>query len=499
MKKYLVLISFALTLKCVYAQGGRKENNLAEKSKKLSPLKVSDNGRYFIKEDGRPFFWLGDTAWDLISGACKEETKDQPSVMKYFQSRAEKGFNVIQTVISGNRNKNFNGHEPFEQGDYTKPLVKKGPDNDYWDMVDFIISQAAEHGFNLALLPVWNNSIPNDHMLEKDPGNAYKYGFFLGNRYRNEKHIFWILGGDPGTAGRYVDQPSRLKMIQSMAEGITDGVNGENQYDGKADYSSTLMSYHPKGWGTSSSEYLHQEPWLDFNMIQTGTRFDFTNFVSIDSDYAKKPPKPTLDSEVAYEYSMSLKANVHEREKYKERRISDWDVRRAAYWSVFSGGFGFTYGHRSFVSWVQKGDRGENGKDLPWYKALNSPASFQMVYLQNLMLSRPYVDRIPDQNLINRRTQGLGVEQVKATRDKQGTYAFVYMPVGNAVVIDLSGLSAQKIKAHWFDPRVGVIHSIGEFDGTKNKLFIPPSNGAGQDWVLILDDASKNYLLPGEN
>ncbi len=498
MQKYLVLMGFALTLRCAYAQRDNKDNNSGGNVKQLAALRISGNGRYLITEDGRPFFWLGDTAWGLISGACREETREQPSVTRYFKSRSEKGFNVIQTVISDNGNKNFYGHEPFQQGDYTKPLVKKGPDNDYWDMVDFIVSQAAGYGFYLALLPVWNNSVPSDHPLEKDPANAYQYGHFLGNRYSNKKHIFWILGGDPGHAGMYVDTPSRLKMVQAMAEGIADGVNGKSGYDGKADFSTTLMSYHPKGWGTSSSEYLHQEPWLDFNLIQTGTRFDFTNYVAIDSDYAKTPPKPTLDSEVAYEYSMTLKANVHERERYKERRISDWDVRRAAYWSVFSGGFGFTYGHRSFVSWVQKGERLENGKDLPWYKALHSPASFQMVLLRDLMLSRPYLDRIPDQNLINRRSQGLGVEQVKATRDTAGTYAFVYLPVGNAVMIELSVLSAAKVKAHWFDPRVGVVHAIGEFDGKKNQLFVPPSNGTGQDWILLLDDASKNYPLPVE-
>jgi Protein of unknown function (DUF4038) len=29
-------------------------------------LKVSPNGRFLVKEDGSPFFYLGDTAWELF-------------------------------------------------------------------------------------------------------------------------------------------------------------------------------------------------------------------------------------------------------------------------------------------------------------------------------------------------------------------------------------------------------------------------------------------------
>ena len=31
------------------------------------PLRVSEDGRRFVDRDGRPFFWLGDTAWPLFA------------------------------------------------------------------------------------------------------------------------------------------------------------------------------------------------------------------------------------------------------------------------------------------------------------------------------------------------------------------------------------------------------------------------------------------------
>jgi len=34
-------------------------------------------------------------------------------------------------------------------------------------------------------------------------------------------------------------------VFRAMAEGVADGVNGIDRQDTKADYSTTLMSYHP--------------------------------------------------------------------------------------------------------------------------------------------------------------------------------------------------------------------------------------------------------------
>lgn len=466
---------------------------------KLPPLKISENGRYLVTDKGEPFFWLGDTAWFLVLKASRESNEQQPGLDQYFQNRHTKGFTVLQTSLlseAGKGPKNAYGHDPFENGDYSKPLVKAGPDNDFWDMVDYIIDKGQEYGIYLALLPVWNNSIPAEHQLEQDPQVAYRYGHFLGNRYKTKTHIIWVMGGDPGNPTRYVSSPSRLKMVRAIAEGIADGVNGQNNYDGTADYQTTLMSYHPPGAGRSSGNLLHNEPWLDFNMIQTGTRFEFANYESIQGDYAQKPPKPTLDSEVTYEYSNPLQHITNERARYGDKRLSDTDVRRAAYWSVFAGGFGFTYGHRSFIQWLRKGETVHNGGDMPWYRGLDAPGSFQMSHLKKLMLSRPFLTRIPDQTLISWRSKGYGNNLAMATRDEAGTYALVYAPLGSPLLIELSKLSAPNLIAHWYDPRVGVYHKIGDVKAEGMKLFEPPSNGEGQDWILILDDATKNYPLP---
>ena len=56
------------------------------------PLKVADNHRYLVHQNGTPFFWLGDTAWELFHRLNREEA-DQ-----YLKRRAEQGFTVVQAV-----------------------------------------------------------------------------------------------------------------------------------------------------------------------------------------------------------------------------------------------------------------------------------------------------------------------------------------------------------------------------------------------------------------
>ena len=245
-----------------------------------------------------PFFWLGDTAWALFEKASRSAVADQPELDVYLRTRAAQGFTVIQSALIKEAWRNLEGHEQFE-ADRASPRVRPGPADDFWDMADFVVERAAAHGLYLAILPAWMVSVPDDHPLVTDPAVAYRYGRFLGGRYADDP-IIWVMGGDPYRRGTDVDHPARLSMTRALAEGIADGATGVDLADGVADWSTTLMSFHPKGGNHSSSEVLHGEPWLDFNMIQTTTARDFANYHTVERDYQKLPVKPTFDSEVAY-------------------------------------------------------------------------------------------------------------------------------------------------------------------------------------------------------
>ena len=56
-------------------------------------LEVAPGGRHLQTTAGEPFFWLGDTAWELF------HRLDLAEAERYLDARAEQGFNVVQAVV----------------------------------------------------------------------------------------------------------------------------------------------------------------------------------------------------------------------------------------------------------------------------------------------------------------------------------------------------------------------------------------------------------------
>jgi hypothetical protein len=130
----------------------------------------------------------------------------------------------------------------------------------------------------------------------------------------------------------------------------------------------------------------------------------------------------------------------------------------------------------------------------PWHEALSLPGAGQMRHGRALMLSRPYLRRIPDQTLIVS-DAGAGAHHVRATRDSEGTYAMVYVPSGRPVELNLTLLTGELLSGYWYDPRTGVARAIGAIQKQERAAFTPPSGGP--DWVLVIDDAASGYHAPG--
>jgi hypothetical protein len=178
------------------------------------------------------------------------------------------------------------------------------------------------------------------------------------------------------------------------------------------------------------------------------------------------------------------------------------DVRRAFYWDVFSGACGHTYGHHSIWQMWQSGRDPVNGPLMPWQEALAQPGSAQMQIGRRLIESRPFLTRIPDDSLIvpdgvETSVPGAGRYRFKATRDREGTYAMVYAPVGRAFTVRMHAIRGSRVRAWWFNPRNGESQEIGTFANTGERTFSPPNPGETLDWILVLDDASKGYPKPG--
>lgn len=144
MATLILAVSRLLAVKCTAAV-----------ERDLPPLRVSENQRFLVTTDGKPFFWLADTAWELFHRLNREEAT------RYLEDRASKGFTIIQAValaeLDGLNTPNAYGHRPLVDNDPNRPDLKDGPDNDYWDHVDFIVRRANELGLRIGFLPTWGD------------------------------------------------------------------------------------------------------------------------------------------------------------------------------------------------------------------------------------------------------------------------------------------------------------------------------------------------------
>jgi len=440
-------------------------------------LKVTPNGHYLQYEDGTPFFWLGDTGWELFHRLTIQE------IARYLDNRKSKGFNVIQAVILAE----LDGvHSSNKYGDY--PLINNNPDKPnekYFRLVDTVVVMAAKRGITMALLPAWGDKVTLKYggkgPVIFDTANAYRYGKYLGNRYKNANNIIWILGGDRPPQD---DKDDWKPVYAALAKGLKDGAS--RHY---------LTSFHPGGYVWESSVYLHKEDWLDFNMIQSGhSELDQPVWKTVWRDWHLQPSKPVLDGEPCYEdHPINPWPTWNPANGY----FRDYDVRRQIYRSVFSGGFGVTYGHHAIWQFYNPSVEKLNHADRYWYDALDRPGAFQAGYLKKLILSRLPLNRIPDTTLIISGQGTKNAEHIAAFRDGDGSYAMVYLPVGKKIEINTALIKAKEIRAWWFNPRTGETEKFFSFKAAKTHWFTPPALGIKNDWVLVLDDAAKQYKEPG--
>ena len=438
-------------------------------------LKVSANQRYLQFEDGQPFFWQGETGWLL------PERLDRAEAAYYLQRCREAGYNVVQIqVMDGVPSYNIYGQPSLVDGWDFSHIDRKGVYG-YWDHLDYIISQAELNGIYIGMVAIWGGLVKAGLMNEQQ---AKAYGTFLANRYKDRPNIVWIMGGD-------IQGDINPKEWEALATTI------------KAIDKNHLMTYHPRGRYTSA-KWWAEASWMDFHMFQSGHRkygqrmgnkdypipdnTEEDNWMYVDSTWAYKPMKPVLDAEPSYE---DIPMGLHDA---NEARWQDYDVRRYAYWSVFAGSCGHTYGHNAIMQMLKPGyptSYGDAGDVKTWYQGLKDPGFSQMKFLKNLMLSFPYYDRIPDQSIIAGKN-GKQYDRLIATRGND--YLMVYNYHSNPMKIDLTKISGVKKNVWWMDAATGNLRYIGEFD-SKVFTFSPKHTvKAICDGVLIAVDASKDYL-----
>ena len=434
------------------------------------PLKVSDNNLYIVHENGTPFFWMGNTAWLLPERLNREEAA-------YFLSKdREAGYNVEQIqVLNAIPTFNVYGHQAnnaeFDFSKVSKPSVYG-----YWEHLDYIVDVAEQNGIYIAMDCIWGSMLK-----QMDVKKAESLGKFLAQRYKDKPNIIWMIGGD---------------IMGDKSPEVWDALARPTKKIDK----NHIMTFHPRGRTTSAWWYNDRE-WMDFNMFQSGHRRygqrngdgDYTmkdnteedNWRYVDMSFEKEPLRPVIDGEPSYE---DIPQGLHD---FSAPRWQDYDVRRYAYWAVFGGCFGHTYGHNSVMQFIRPGLGASFGAEKPWWDAMKDPGYNQMKYLKWLILSFPFTERRADQSIIAG-ANGERYDRIIATRGND--YLLVYNYSGKPMDIDLGKISGSKKKVWWMNPTNGQLTYHGEYE---SKVTTFTDDGAylrESDRVLIAIDANKDYI-----
>ena len=425
------------------------------------PLRINDQHRYLLNGN-TPFFYLADTAW-LLCQVCDEE-----QARLYLTNRREKGFTVIQSMLI-HCLPDMDATNPAEsERDATQP--------EYWRFVDKIVHMAEELGLYMALVPAWG-SVVQAGLLH--PGNLDTYMTFLAERYRSAPNIIWLLGGDirgDEYIPFYRQAGKRLRKLNP----------------------DKLIGYHPFG-RTSSSQWFHNEPWLDFNMFQSGHRrydqaslgawddnhldsesyFGEDNWRYVEHDLALTPPKPTIDGEPSYEWILQ---GLHDLSQPYWR---EWDVRRYAYWSLFAGAMGHTYGDNSIQQFFHTPTiPGAFGVRYPWQDALHHVGSEQMGILRELMESVDYQHGRPAQELL---LSAQGEQYHRISVFAGSDYLFAYDYLGESFTISLAPFTGRRVTSSWFNPVSGRRSFLGDVTGLDHLTVKPAARFTpDNDWVLVI-------------
>lgn len=448
-------------------------------SAKTWRLQVSDNQRFLQYTDGKPFFWLGDTGWLLPQRLNQDEAGG------YLSRAAKAGFNVVQVqVINGVPCMNAYGqlsNNPQNPWDFSCfDSQNKGLTASYWDHLDRIIQIAEKQNIYIGMVCIWGGLVKSGAI---DVEGAKAYGKFLAERYKDFPNIIWIIGGD-------IQGNIKPEVWTALAETI------------KSIDKNHLMTFHPRGRYTSAKWWSKAE-WLDFHMYQSGHRAygqrmgnkdypipDNTEedcWMYVDSTWAYKPIKPVVDGEPSYE---DIPVGLH---FPNGPRWQAHDVRRYAYWDVFAGAFGHTYGHNAIMQMVKPGlGVAYASTSKLWYEAQQDEGYQEMRYLKALILSFPFFERIPDQTVVASEN-GTRYDRLIATRGND--YLLVYNYTAGDMTIDLRKISGDRKNIWWMDASTGKLTFLGERDSKVFTFRMQHNAQQGvHDGVLIAVDASRDYI-----
>jgi len=393
----------------------------------VTAIRVSANGRYFVDEQGEPFFWLGDTQWELFRCFTPQDAD------AVIARRKAQGFSVLQVMVTGlgkGDRPNMEGHAAWVGG------APGHPNEAYFENVDRVVDAISRAGM-VAVLGIYHQEQREVLTCE----NARAYARWLSGRYADVPCIVWTMY--PRAEQEFVP------VMRELAAGLREGDGGVH-----------MITVHPDPSPTSSS-FIHGESWLDFNMMQPCLDYESIHDM-IARDRACVPSKPTVMAEGGYE-GVNL-----------GRLQTPLEIRKQAYWSYLAGGH-HSYGHDS-----------SNTAPHEWRSWIDSPGAQHLGICRRVLTGlREWWNLVPDQSLFAAGA-GSGIALNVAARSASDHWALLYLASSTTVGIKMAGIcDATSAEASWINPTTGARTGLGVLACRGTRDFTAPAGWA--DALLLFE------------
>jgi len=442
--------------------------------------RVSDNQRYLTYADGTPFFYLGDTAWEIAWKSVIEDARD------YLDDRHQKGFTAVQIVPMSHQVFDTFGVVNRYGQTYLLNYDHSMLNPRYFDYLDSIVQMANERGITAVLVPMWAamNELHFNPVYQRfafTHDESMLIARYIGARYAGN-NVMWIIGGD-----NVYDTPQRKAFWTEFAH-VLDDASGRVH----------LKTSHPQGW-TSSFDYWGSEAtWLDFHMYQSSHTAggDYT-WSAGERASMLTPMKPTLNGEAVYEDIYHNLWAPGDTNHVDTRRIVPLDVRQANYESVLAGAIvGITYGGNGVWQWNVPTIWASHLPSHYVREAWQMPGSSQMTVFRQIMERVRWYQLRPRQDL-NKAFNNTSENYLPiASTDSD---LIVYVPAHtSSFALNLREYGST-IAMRMVNPATGVEGStvalaIGEIGDSLT--FIPPDTN---DWVMIIRQATQSLVPIGKS
>lgn len=424
---------------------------------------------HFARQNGDPFYFIGDTAWSLVTDDV-EEQHDRAAAHAMIDKRVSQGYNVVHVMCISEAGWGNNGGDAFHD------LEKEEINPDYWKEVDERVAYANSKGVTVGLVIAWSDKGRNPNSWRAFPTqeSRVRYARYMASRYA-AYDVYFIAAGE-WDADKRRELPLSDEEIADEYREIGRAIRA-NEGHGR------LIGIHPMSSG--SVREFAPDDWCDFADYQQLYRDMHKGALVSREAYHG----PVVNSEYAYflrdqdEDGICDKQNS---ETIEEIRAATWDILMAGAYIIT--GYGSTYfgGHRH-----------------PGPFNLNDPANEifeeQIQHAIRFWKERDWWTYAPADNRISAKTP-VGPDEVRhftsngTPRTQPSPPAVAYWAMrspgsliaytrglSEEVTLDLSGLSLST--ARLYDIRTGAWSDLDAPSGDAY-TFTPPD---ASDWVVVVE------------